>query len=204
MTDLDLGALALGWIAAYGAPMLAAILLLSAAGVPLPATLLVIASGAFVRQELLDLYFTPVLGLVGTVAGDLALYGLGRLASPWIERRFGRTEAWRQARELFERRGGWAVFLTRWLLTALAFPVTLVAGSSRYRFRRFLVLDLAGEATWLGLYGGLGYALGTQWELISDFIANFSGFLVGAAALGLGLYLLVRYRRPAPAARRPE
>lgn len=198
MTGLDLGALVLGWIAAYGAPMVGGVLLLGAAGLPLPSTLIVIATGAFVRQNLLDLYSTPVLGYLGTVAGDLVLYGVGRFASGWIERRFGRTGAWLNARRLFEQRGGLAVFLTRWLITAAAFPVTLVAGSSRYHFAKFALFVVGGELIWVALYGGLGYAFGSQWELISDFISNASGFLAGAVILGLGVYLLVRTRK-APA-----
>jgi membrane protein DedA with SNARE-associated domain len=45
------------------------------------------------------------------------------------------------------------------------------------------------------LYGGLGYAFGSQWELISDFISDFSGLLVGLLILGAGLYLLFRWHR---------
>jgi membrane protein DedA with SNARE-associated domain len=48
------------------------------------------------------------------------------------------------------------------------------------------------------LYGGLGYAFGSQWELISDFISNFSGFILGALALGLGIYLLVHFNKKIP------
>jgi membrane protein DedA with SNARE-associated domain len=198
LASLDLGALVLSWIASYGAPMVGAVLLLGAAGVPLPSTLIVIASGAFVRQNLLDLYSTPVLGFLGTVAGDLVLYGLGRFASGWIEGRFGRAAFWLKARQLFDQRGGLAVFLTRWLLTSVAFPVSLVAGSSRYRFGKYALLVFAGELIWISLYGGLGYAFGSQWELISDFITNFSGFLIGAAILAAGVFLLLR-ARPKPA-----
>lgn len=200
MSDIDLSSLALSWIVAYGAPMVAALLFLGGVGVPLPGTLIVIASGAFIRQELLHLYMTPLLGYAGTVLGDILLYAVGYFASGWIEARYGNTALWKNARALFERRGGAAVYLTRWLLTAVALPVTLIAGSSGYRFPKYLVLILLGELTWFALYGGLGYAFGSQWELISEFMTNFSGFALGAAALGGGLYLLVRPKgKPATA-----
>lgn len=195
MSSIDLGSLALGWIAAYGAPMVAGILFLGGLGAPLPATLLVIASGAFIRQNLLDLYSTPILGYLGTIAGDSLLYCLGYLASSRIETRFGNTPAWKSARDLFDRRGGVAIFLTRWLLTAVAFPITLIAGSSGYQFKKFFVYAMLGELTWVLLYGGLGYAFGSQWELISDFIANFSGFILGAVVLGVGIYLLIHFSK---------
>lgn len=193
--SLDITSLALNWIATYGAPMVAGLLYLGGLGLPLPGTLLVIASGAFIRQSLLDAVYTPTLGYLGTVAGDASLYAIGFFASGWIEQRFGQTPAWQNAHAFFERRGGIAIFLTRWLLTAIALPVTLIAGSSGYRFRKFFLYAVLGELTWFAVYGGLGYAFGSQWELISDFISNFSGFALGAVVLGVGVFLLVKFRR---------
>jgi membrane protein DedA with SNARE-associated domain len=60
-------------------------------------------------------------------------------------------------------------------------------------FRKFFTFVVLGELTWVLLYGGLGYAFGSQWELISDFISNFSGFALGAVVLGMGIYLLVKF-----------
>lgn len=192
MTDIDLSTLVLDWVSTYGSPMVALILMIGALGIPLPTTLLVIASGAFMRQDLLDLYTTPILGLTGTVTGDILLFSVGRLASRGVENRFGKTGAWQKAHQLFETKGGAAIFLTRWLLTAVAFPVTLIAGSSRYRFSRFFLFAFSGELLWVVLYGGLGYLFGSQWELISDFLSNFSGFLLGFVVVAAGIYLLLR------------
>lgn len=188
----DLSSLVLAWMASYGAPLVAGLLYLGALGVPVPATLIVIAGGAFIRQELLDTVFTPLLGYLGTVAGDTCLYLVGFLASGWIEQRFGQTSAWGSARSLFNRRGGIAIYLTRWLLTAVAFPVTLIAGSSRYSIKKFFVFDMLGELTWFMLFGGLGYYFGSQWELISDFISEFSGFILGGLVVAVGVVILVK------------
>lgn len=195
MSNIDLTSLALNWIATYGSPMVAGLLFLGGIGLPLPSTMIVIASGAFIRQSLLDAYSTPALGYLGTIAGDVGLYGIGFFASHWIKARFGQTAAWKSAHVLFERRGGIAIFLTRWLLTAVAFPITLIAGSSGYHFRKFFLYAMLGELTWFAVYGGLGYAFGSQWELISDFISNFSGFILGGVILGLGIFLLFKFGR---------
>jgi membrane protein DedA with SNARE-associated domain len=198
MIDLDLNTLVLSWVTTYGAPMVAIVLFLGALGLPVPGTLLVIAAGAFVRQNFLDVYTTPVWGLTGSVAGDIVVYGVGRLAHHWIQRRFGTSAGWNKAQDFFEQRGGLAIYLTRWLVTPLALPVTLIAGGSGYPFAKFLLAALSGELTWIILYGGLGYAFGSQWELISEFISQFSGFILGAVVMAAGLYLLIRLRKPAP------
>lgn len=193
--NIDLTSLALGWIAAYGAPMVAGLLFLSGLGVPLPATLLVIASGAFMRQNLLDAWTTPLLGYFSVVSGDVLLYLVGFFARAPILARFGHTAAWNKANQMFKQRGGIAIYFTRWLLTALAMPTVLIAGSSGYQFRKFLMYDALGELTWFLLFGGLGYAFGSQWELISGFISDFSGFLTGALVMGVGVYLFIRFGR---------
>ena len=195
MSAIDISSLAISWMAAYGAPMVTGMLYLGGLGVPLPSTLIVIAAGAFIRQNLLDAYSTPLLGYLGTIAGDASLYAVGYFASSWLNQRFGQTSSWKNAQRLFARRGGTAVFLTRWLLTALALPVTLIAGSSAFGFKKFFTFAMLGELTWVLVYGGLGYAFGSQWELISDFISNFSGFVLGALALGVGIYLLLHFNK---------
>ncbi len=192
MSELNLNELLLAWIVNYGSPMVAGVLLIGALGLPVPGTLIVIATGAFVRQEFLDIYTTPFLGFLGVVSGDVIGYNLGRFANKWIEQRFSKAAAWHRTQKLFKRRGGVAVYLTRWLLTPLALPTNLIAGSSRYSFWKFLLFDATGELTWLMLYGGLGYAFGSQWELISEFISNFTGLIVGMVMLGSGLYLVFR------------
>ena len=191
MTELNLTDLFLTGVIVYGAPAFSLALLLGAIGIPLPGSLLVIAAGAFVRQGVLDGGVALGLGLIGAVLGDSLSYGLGRFAKRWVQARFGQAPAWHKAQTTFNRRGGLTIYLTRFLLTPLAIPVNLIAGGSGYPFPHFLAYAAAGEATWLVLYGGLGYTFGSQWELISQLLSDFSGLLVGIVALGTGLYLLI-------------
>ena len=184
----------LSWFLIYGASMFALALFVGALGVPVPGTLFVVAAGAFVRQEVLGISDTLLFGLVGVVVGDVLSYSIGRLARVWLQKRFGNSKTWQQAESTFQDRGGVAVYLSRWLLTPIAIPVNWVAGSSGYTVSRFLMYDAAGELTWLLLFGGLGYAFGSQWEVISEFVSDFSGLLVGVAVLGIGVYLLVKKR----------
>jgi membrane-associated protein len=129
------------------------------------------------------------------VLGDSFSYAIGHFAGGWTERRYGTTAIWKGAQNSFDRYGGWSIYLSRWLLTSVAIPVNLLAGSTLYGYRRFLVLVVAGEATWLALFGGLGYAFGSQWEAISTFVSDFGGLALGLAALGAGIYLAIRWLR---------
>lgn len=193
MTNLDLETYFLTGIIANGPWMFALALFAGALGIPLPGTLFVLAVGAFVQQEVLEAS-AFLAGLVGVLLGDMLSYSMGRLAKVWITQRWDRSPNWRSAQNTFNRRGGLAVYLTRFLLTPLAVPTNLIAGSSGYAAARFFLFDALGEITWLGLYGGLGYIFGTQWELVNDFMGNISGVLVGVVVLGVGLYLMRQKR----------
>jgi membrane protein DedA with SNARE-associated domain len=179
----------------YGAPVFAILLFLGALGVPVGASVLVIAAGAFSQQGVLDWPVTTLLGLIGAVIGDGISFGIGFYAKDWVDRRFERSSAWRSARQAFDRRAGLAIYLTRFLVTALAVPTNLIAGGSGIPFRRFLIYDSLGELTWIVLYGGLGYLFGSQWELVSEFISNFGGLLLGLVILGAGAWLWSRRLR---------
>jgi membrane-associated protein len=176
----------------YGAPLFALFLFLGALGVPVGASVLVIAAGAFSEQGILNLYSTALLGLLGAVLGDAISFGIGYYAQEWIEGHLGKSPTWKSARDAFDSRAGMAVYLTRFLITALAIPTNLIAGGSGIRFRRFMTYDTLGEMTWILLYGGLGFWFGSQWEVVSDFISNFGGLVLGLVFLIGGIWLGVR------------
>jgi membrane-associated protein len=177
----------------YGAPLFGLALLLGAVGIPIPTSLLVIAAGAFSRQGMLNGLPAAGLGLLGAVTGDSLSFALGRWGGNWVSRRLGGSSAWISAQTTFNRNSRGAVFFTRFLLTAIAIPVNLMAGSS-CNYRRFFLTVIAGEAVWIIVYGGLGYLFGSQWELISQFLSDFGGLALGLACLGGGIYYLLRQK----------
>lgn len=172
-----------------------AIVFFGALGIPFPGTLIVIAVGAFARQGFLPWHTTGLIAWTCVVLGDCISYGMGYYAREPVLRRFGQSEKWAQAENFFERWGGMAVFLTRFLVTGIAVPVNLLAGTGNLSFRRFLKYDLTGEAIWIFGYGALGYLFGTQWEAVSTFLNNISGFLLGLVILAIGIWLALTLLR---------
>jgi len=173
----------------YGSPFIALIIFLGALGFPVGASVVVIAAGAFTEQGILAWHTTALLGLLGAVLGDSLCFGLGYFARDWVDARFGKSPIWKSARDTFDKRAGLAIYLTRFLVTSLAIPTNLIAGGSGIRFRRFLTWDILGEITWILLYGGLGFWFGSQWEVLSNFISNFGGLLLGLILLSIGIWI---------------
>jgi len=178
----------------YGTPLIGLILFLGALGFPVGASVVVIAAGAFSQQGVLNWYEVIVIGLAGAALGDTLSYGMGHFAKGWVEQRFGNSPAWVNASRSFHKSAGLAIYLTRWLVTAVAIPTNWIAGGSGYKYSRFIVYDVGGEITWLVLYGGLGYWFGSQWELVYDFISNFGGVLLGVVFCGFGIRMAWNWR----------
>jgi membrane protein DedA with SNARE-associated domain len=177
----------------YGAPILGMIVFIGAMGAPFPGTVIVIAAGAFSRQGFLSWHLTGLVALACVVFGDSISYAMGYFAREPFLRRFKGSERWIQAEASFNRWGGMSVFWTRFLITAIAVPVNLIAGTSNFRFRRFFFYDLLGESIWIFGYGGLGYLFGTQWEVVSDIISNISGAALGLVLLAVGIWLALQW-----------
>ena len=176
----------------YGIPILGAIVFLGGLGIPFPGTFVVIAVGAFCRQGFLSWPLTGLIALTCVVLGDCLSYAMGFYAREPILRRFHGSDKWIQAENSFQRWGGMSILLTRFLITAIAVPVNLIAGTGNFPFRHFLLYDLAGEAIWIFGYGGLGYLFSTQWEAVSALLSNMSGLLLGLLILGVGIGLGLR------------
>jgi len=181
--DFNITELFLTGMVNYGGIILLLALLMGALGIPLPTTLMVIVSGAFIRQGIIEAAPTLTLGLIGVVIGDSLSYAMGHFARDWVQRKFGHNRSWIKARGVFEKRGGVAIYLTRFFITPLAIPTNLIAGSTGYSYWRFVIYACLGEATWLLMFGGLGYTFGHQWEAISQLISDFSGLILGIVAL---------------------
>jgi membrane protein DedA with SNARE-associated domain len=183
----------------YGAPLFGLTLFLGAMGVPLPASLMVIAVGSFSQQGYFSMWPMALVGLLGAILGDALSFSMGNYGKNWVQKKISQSAAWNNAQTTFQRSAGPAIFLTRFLITALAVPTNLIAGGSGYKFQRFMLYDLAGETVWILLYGGLGYAFGSQWEAVSDFINSFGTLILGIVILGVGVWLTRSWQTAKPA-----
>jgi membrane protein DedA with SNARE-associated domain len=195
MNELNLTDFFLTGMITYGPLALGLALMLGALGLPMPIPLLGLAAGAFARQGLIDWKTLSALGLMGAVLGDSVSYAVGCFAGGWVQRWLGGSSAWQKAGDQFQQRGALAVYVTRFLLTPLAVPTSLIAGSSGYAFRRFLAYAVAGDFTWIALYCGLGYIIGSRWQAVSQNISHYLGWLGGAVVVGIGVYVLLRRLR---------
>jgi membrane-associated protein len=186
----------------YGAVVIGLATFLSCLALPIPASVVMLAGGAFVASG--DLGFPAVAGAAfgGAVAGDQAGFRAARHGGQAIAARLGRNPARAAAlarsRAFVERWGVVGVFLSRWLLSPLGPWVNFAAGAAAMDTFSFTVSGALGEALWVTIYVGLGYAFATQIDALSAVLGNAVAAVTAlAVAAGLGI-LLVRAARRRP------
>ncbi|MFL6282318.1 MAG: DedA family protein [Pyrinomonadaceae bacterium] len=189
----------LATLGVYGVPVLFVALLVGSAGVPLPASLLLVAAGSFVEQGELELWPVLALSAAGAILGDQIGYALGRWGGRRLTRRLGRLVGGEKriedAEEWLRRREGVGVFLSRWLLTPLGPVVNLTSGATRYPWPRFIVYDVLGEALWVALYVLLGRFFSDRVQALSDLLGDLVWAVLGLVAAALLGVLVFRYLR---------
>ena len=163
---------------------------------PIPSEVVLPLSGFIARQGQLSLGLLLVTSTVGSYLGALALYLLAhRLGQeravdvmarlPLVDRHdFERATAW------FAGHGRRSVFLGR-LVPGVRSLVSLPAGAVHMPLARFTVFTVAGSALWNGLLIGLGWVLGSRYELV-DRYSSVLDWVVGAVVAVLVGWLVVR------------
>ena len=174
----------------HGSLLLGLVLFFAALGVPLPATMLLLAAGAFAQQGVLPWLSAGLIGIASAILGDFASYAMGRMAGPRLPQRLTSTAAWQRAADRFSRSGFWAVFLSRFIFTPIAFPINLLAGSTGFAWIRFAMAVIVGEVIWVILFGGLGAVFADSWEFLSAIASDVTGLLIGFLIAGYGLWRL--------------
>ncbi len=173
----------------YGVYALALVVALSCLGLPVPSSLLMMLAGSMIASG--DLSAVAVLGgtLAAALGADQLGYWVGRLSGSGLIDRFAgkpeRRAVLDKARQFIERRGAWAVFLTRWLLSPLGPYVNIVGGAMAMNWPRFTLWAALGEIVWIGLYVGLGHAFSADILAAADLASNASGLIVAATLTAL-------------------
>lgn len=149
-------------------------------------TVVIIASmGAEGPTEILAMVISVV---VGALIGESIGFGLGRWLGPrirrsWVGRRIGEKN-WTRAELYLQRRGGLAIFLSRFL-PVLHSLVPLTVGMSSYSYRRFLAWTTPACLIWAGAYVSVtSLAAGSFRELVDR--VHYAGYIfVGVIVLFL-------------------
>lgn len=158
-------------------------------GLVVPGDTIVIVAGTAVSSPLEGVLLGVVV-VLGALAGESIGFWLGRLIGPRLQHsRLGRRigeKNWQRSERYLRRRGGPAIFISRFL-PVLHSLVPLTVGMSGYPYRRFLAWTIPACIVWSTLYISVAaVAAGTYRELADQL--HYAGYVfVGAIVLFLVL-----------------
>ncbi|MBK4346573.1 DedA family protein [Lacisediminihabitans changchengi] len=117
--------------------------------------------------------------IVGSLAGESVGFALGRWFGPhlrasWVGRRIG-AKNWNRAENYLARRGGIAVFISRFLPVLHAL-IPLTVGTSPMTYRRFMRWTAPACIVWALAYVSVGWLAAGSYRRLADQLHG-AGFL---------------------------
>ena len=167
---------------------------------PIPSEVIIPLGGFLVAQGELTLVGVVAAGTVGSLAGGLVLYAVGRqFTQERVRALTGRYGQWllltvedvEKAFAWFDRHGEWAVFLAR-LVPGLRSLISIPAGSHEMRLVSFIVYTTLGTAIWSAILACGGVMLGSRYHQIGKLIDWVTYVAVGLLAFGVVRWLIKR------------
>jgi membrane-associated protein len=128
----------------------------------LPGDSLIFAAATFAARGSLGIWSIFLLLSVAAVAGDTANYWIGHRVGAKAysgEIRWVKKEYMQRAHRFFEKYGGRAIFLARFVPIIRTF-VPFIAGISRMPYGYFIRWNIIGGVVWVGIFSLLGYFFG--------------------------------------------
>ena len=140
-------------------------------------TVVLISSTAITNLQ--EYIFMVVMVIVGSLTGETIGFFVGKYFGPkirtsWLGRKLG-PHRWEQAENYIDRRGGIAVFLSRFL-PILHSLIPLTVGMTKMKYRTFIAWTSAACVIWTFVYVTLAAVLKDQYEAFAAKY-DWAGFL---------------------------
>ncbi len=194
-----------GFIDSVGLIGIAFLMFLENVFPPIPSELIMPLAGFNAASGQQNLVAVIIAGSIGSLAGALLWYWIGRRIGAdrlkRLTRRHGRwltitPEEVDQSNAWFHKYGGLAVLIGRLVPTVRTF-ISVPAGVAEMPLVKFLAYTTFGTVTWTAILTLAGYWLQSQYEKVSTWLNPVS---TGVVVILLGWYLwrVATYRRRVP------
>lgn len=165
-------------------------MILEAIIIIIPSELILATGGILASQKVFSFWGAFFIGLFGSVFCAVIIYLMGRLGGrPFVEKYgkyfFMKKEDIEKADEWFGKYGLFAAFIGRNFPIIRTF-ISLPIGMTKLSFSKFFLYTTLGSIPWTFVFVYVGYALGNNWVLLS----NYTSKLKVPIFILLGLLLL--------------
>lgn len=163
----------------------------------LPGDSLLVMAGLYAAKGDLNILWLNLLLIPCAIIGDATSYTIGKKAGPRLfnkpRSRFFRPEYLRAAHDFYEKHGGKAIIIARFMPLVRTF-VPVVAGMAQMTYRRFATYNVIGGAAWVLSMTLLGYVLGVRFPVLVQHIEKVI-IVVVILSITPGIIEYIRVRR---------
>ena len=170
---------------------------------PLPSELVMPPAGYWVAKGEMNAVAVIACGVLGSILGALANYGLAHWLGRGFLRRFGRylfvsTKALDRTERYFAAHGEISTMMAR-MLPVIRHLISLPAGIARMSLPKFILYTGLGAFIWCGILTWIGYFLGQNEGMLRNeevrrYVSRALLVLIPALAVVVAIYVL-RHRR---------
>ena len=159
----------------------------------LPGDSLLFTAGLLASQHHLNLLGVMLVAVIGAIVGNNVGYYTGLKSGPTL---FTRRNSWlfshervKEAHDFFEKRGGGALVLARFIPAVRTF-VPIVAGVGRMNYRGFLTFNALGGLLWGIGMPALGFSVGKTVSNIDKYVLPIISVIILLSALPVLIHYL--------------
>lgn len=165
---------------------------------PFPSEIVMIPAGYLAFKGEMDLYMVIFSGIVGSVAGALFNYYLAMHFGRQFILRYGKyffikEETLDKLEDFFTKHGELSTFNGR-LIPGIRQLISLPAGLARMNMAKFAFYSGLGAGIWVIVLVALGYLLGSNEALISEYLQSATLIALLSVVL-ITLFYIVRHKR---------
>lgn len=165
---------------------------------PFPSEVIMIPAGYLAFKGEMNLYWIVIIGIFGSVAGALFNYYLAMHFGRKFILRYGKyvfikEETLDKLEAFFNRHGELSTFNGR-LIPGIRQLISLPAGLARMNIAKFSLYSALGAGIWVIVLVALGYLLGSNEALISEYLRSATVIALISVVL-ITLFYIIRNKK---------
>jgi len=165
---------------------------------PFPSEIIMIPAGYLAYQGEMNLYMVILVGILGSVAGALLNYYLAMHLGRKIILKYGKyffikEETLDKLDTFFAKHGEISTFTGR-LIPGIRQLISLPAGLSRMNLFKFSLYTAIGAGIWVVVLVLIGYLVGSNQELISEYMKSATLIALVSVVL-IVIFYMIRNKR---------
>jgi membrane protein DedA with SNARE-associated domain len=189
-----------------GYPGIVILMAMESSVLPVPSELVMPPAGYLAAKGEMNIVIAIACGVLGSVLGALANYGVALWLGRAVIRRAGRyllisEKALDRAERFFDRHGEISTLLGR-MLPVVRHLISIPAGIARMSLPRFVLFTGLGAFLWCTILATIGYVLGQHEDVLSNvevqhYVSRALVYLIPALILTVIVYAWWQRRRAA-------